>query len=465
MDFAAKPLRKARETYRMHELRTIFPYGLNDRIGDEFKTDNKHINVAAKFSSFPRKYSRANCGKNNKTVPRLLPQQFVKDLNQMLNTSIKDATNFIRISISSMKKSYLKITHQLLSTKLCDSPPDLIFSIYYHQAIDFIESKIDKLLTSKSKKKPLKNVCSIFFENKGVEFINIARILCDPDIVKSLPSSSVQFPTPMVTYKLTPPISTKFFNFNKFVHNLNLDLFLTNPDSLPCKCNNSPFVDKYHKHMVTGDLRIIKNNALRKLFIKGPKYREVRPINLEKAKRCILEGLHNGISSWCYKTGVDKSFILEWTNNVKVKIDERMSHLTNTLYTNKRVDCLSSPEVKNALDNIHKDFVVVPIDKATGNIAFVCKKFYTSVITRELGLNNNSSPDTYKNVGGLSANDIIDGNIKDLKIKFGIDNIPIENHRLPNMYWMPKMHKNPIKARFIIVTPKSSIKPLARTIT
>ena len=52
-----------------------------------------------------------------------------------------------------------------------------------------------------------------------------------------------------------------------------------------------------------------------------------------------------------------------------------------------------------------------------------------------------------------------------MKIKFGIDNIPIENHRLPNMYWMPKMHKNPIKARFNIASPKSSIKPLARTIT
>ena len=74
---------------------------------------------------------------------------------------------------------------------------------------------------------------------------------------------------------------------------------------------------------MTGDLQIIENNALRKRFIKGPKYREVRPINLEKAKRCILEGLHNCISSWCYKNGVDKSFFLEWTNKVKVKIDER----------------------------------------------------------------------------------------------------------------------------------------------
>ena len=220
----------------------------------------------------------------------------------------------------------------------------------------------------------------------------------------------------MVTYKLTPPISTKFFNLNKFVKNLDLDLFLTNPNSLSCKCNNSPFSDRYQKHIVTGDLRIIKNNALRKFFIKGPKYGEVRPTNLEKSKCCILEGLHNCISSWCFKNGVDKSFFLEWTNNVKVKIDEIMSHLTNKLYTNKHMDCLSSPDVKNALDNIHKDCAVVPTNKATGNIALICKLFYASVITRELGLNNNSSTDTYKNAGGLASNVIIDGNIRDLKI-------------------------------------------------
>ena len=117
------------------------------------------------------------------------------------------------------------------------------------------------------------------------------------------------------------------------------------------------------------------------------------------------------------------------------------------------------------IDNIHKDFIVVPIDKAAGNIALVCKRFYASVITRELGLNNNLSTDTYKNAGGLSANDLIDGNMRDLKIKFGIDNISIENHRLPNIYWIPKRHKNLIKARFIIASSKSSIKPLVRTIT
>ena len=59
---------------------------------------------------------------------------------------------------------------------------------------------------------------------------------------------------------------------------------------------------------------------------------------------------------------------------------------------------------------------------------------------------------------------IIDKNIRDLKIKFGIDNISFENHRSLNMYWMPKMHKNPIKVRFIKASPKSSLKLSARTI-
>ena len=76
-------------------------------------------------------------------------------------------------------------------------------------------------------------------------------------------------------------------------------------------------------------------------------------------------------------------------------------------------------------------------------------------ITRELGLNNNSSTKTYNKTSGFS--DINDNNIRDLRIKFGTDNIIIENHRLPNMYSIPKMYKNPIKARFIIGSTKGSI--------
>ena len=87
----------------------------------------------------------------------------------------------------------------------------------------------------------------------------------------------------MLTYKLGLPLSTKIFNFNHFVNALDLDEFILNPDILPCKCINSPFVDKYHKDVVTADLRTIDNNHSRKLFTKGPKFRENKTINLEKA--------------------------------------------------------------------------------------------------------------------------------------------------------------------------------------
>ena len=36
---------------------------------------------------------------------------------------------------------------------------------------------------------------------------------------------------------------------------------------------------------------------------------------------------------------------------------------------------------------------------------------------------------------------------------------------LPVMYWIPKMHKNPISFRVIITSPVCSIKPLAKDIT
>ena len=102
---------------------------------------------------------------------------------------------------------------------------------------------------------------------------------------------------------------------------------------------------------------------------------------------------------------------MEWTNNnVKVKIDERVVWEINCVQINIEI------RLKNALDNIPKAFVVVLVDEATGNITLVCKRFYASVITRELTLNNNSSTDIYNNTDGLSANDIIDKNMRNWKL-------------------------------------------------
>ena len=70
-------------------------------------------------------------------------------------------------------------------------------------------------------------------------------ILRDPDMSSSLPTTSVKFLIPIVTYKLGSPLSMKIFNFNQFVNTLDLDVFLLNPEILPCNCDGSSYAEKH----------------------------------------------------------------------------------------------------------------------------------------------------------------------------------------------------------------------------
>ena len=45
-------------------------------------------------------------------------------------------------------------------------------------------------------------------------------------------------------------------------------------NSIPCDCANSPFIDNFHGHIVSGDLKIIPNPELEAIFLKGPQYQE-----------------------------------------------------------------------------------------------------------------------------------------------------------------------------------------------
>ena len=45
-----------------------------------------------------------------------------------------------------------------------------------------------------------------------------------------------------------------------------------------------------------------------------------------------------------------------------------------------------------------------------------------------------------------------------LELEEGMDCIPL-------MYWIPKIHKNPVGNRFIAASPKCSLKPLLKDVT
>ena len=55
---------------------------------------------------------------------------------------------------------------------------------------------------------------------------------------------------------------------------------------------------------------------------------------------------------------------------------------------------LKNDIVKIYFDSPHYNFVIVPIDKANGNIAVICKHFNMGVSVKELGMNNKVSANT-----------------------------------------------------------------------
>ena len=81
---------------------------------------------------------------------------------------------------------------------------------------------------------------------------------------------------PIATMKLSPPIRSKILNYRETVSSLDVvvDDEVSFVRGLPSsEYEHSEFCDPHHKHVITGDLRVVSNPKLRKLLTKGPNYR------------------------------------------------------------------------------------------------------------------------------------------------------------------------------------------------
>ena len=74
-----------------------------------------------------------------------------------------------------------------------------------------------------------------------------------------------------------------------------MDRFKEDHEIIKCNCQKYyvDFVNPERQHVLTGNPKIVKNNKLRKLLSKGPKYREPVEIKWEDAKGAVEDGLNN----------------------------------------------------------------------------------------------------------------------------------------------------------------------------
>ena len=371
--------------------------------------------------------------------------------------------NLVRVLLASVKKSSCRVLFDRLTDFLSNKHDSFRYFQFFHAALDIIKSKIGKPPPRKvSKKAAPTNRCHISFDNKAIDFINMNRILKDKEIVNTLPSN-LRSDSPTVVYQLTDTIRSKLFNYKDFVQSIDVDAFLADSSILPCDCEHSPFVNDHHGHVLSGDLNIIPDPKLRSLLAKGPKYPEPLPFSCDRSKEEILVGLDACIDSWSCKVGVDKTAFLDWRNCIAERIDSRILSLDTSKRKTRYHSILKSSSTSSCLSLLQSKYVMVPIDKAANNIAFVCKRFYATVLMEELGLSAESSS-TYTRIHNQTPDDIVSLHQAQLKDKFNIE-IDDDMKTLPDIYWIPKLHKNPAKFRFIIASKCCTTKTVSKNLS
>ena len=126
-------------------------------------------------------------------------------------------------------------------------------------------------------------------------------------------------------------------------------------------------------------------------------------------------------------------------------------------YTFPRYSSVFNNEASSqSLEVLQASFVLVPVDKASKNISFVCKSYYMEVLLNEM----NTNADTYSLLAETSS-DLV-------RIHKQYSNkllLSSESDKIPYTYWTPKFHKPVLSQRFIVSYGDCYIKSLSHNLS
>ena len=203
---------------------------------------------------------------------------------------------------------------------------------------------------------------------------------------------------------------------------------------------------------------MISDSRIRKIVSKGPKYRFPSYINFDKCGEEIASALNDFGNRWCKREGVEDNALQEWRRSIFTIVDKRIkfySQNTNLLPPKPKS---SFRHLKQGIQEFHRKYVLVPADKAANNVVVVCRPHYANTLKQELdGTMAYLETDT-------DEMSVVNAHLNDLPVKFSVC-VNEGQHKLPTMYWLPKLHKRPYKARFIANSSSCSTTELSKLLT
>ena len=432
--------RTERELYWISKLRTAHPLGLNDMIAgygirgkatDVGFRDFNYLRISNICEKKPTRSHKNRHRKKKRKAPTIDHfRQFLDDLNSKFDSQPRNIEAFIL----SKPRKYLE--RFLLSTLANQLRPKLRHLLVTR--VDFAR----KLKPIGKEVVPLD--WSIDFSHKSLELININSILNNPKISKLLPPTIRNKLKIRKIFKFENPVSSKILNYNKILKSTG-NLSYGDIQSLSCECADSVFKNPNFDHVITGDLNIIQETDLRKLCSFGTKFRDIPRFNLGSIKEKFRNNCKTLMSKISKKFKIPHSALKLWKKCIISNFDEKLQSIAKD--TRFNVPTLSKRSCLNELKRLQEKFVITVIDKAAGNYAFTCKKFYFLRLAEELGLNN-PTPGNETYLFCPDSEQVVCDRLKNDLLRFSITP-PSSQLNLAVLYQTPKFHKNPPKMRYI----------------
>ena len=447
---AITKLRLDREKFWITSLQTAYPFGLNSRlkgIGDFNPSQGRYPN----FGGRPRRKNK----KHGKRKPKRLRRKhdisldFLKRKHQELSNN-QNYIHYFKTFLYGLPRSDLQKLFQTsrIDTDLDERLKDMIGMISHLRLYKPVQTKNTK-----------KEFFHLPFRDKGLDFINLSGIMRSHTVQNAIPVYFNEKDPPIIGYRFNKSLAGKILNYKQSLTEESLKQF--DDGLITCNCHSSNFKDPHHQHIITGNLDIIKNQTLKGLFEKGPKFRLPQKIDWVKDRLVIVEFLDHYIDKWINKEkkipanlNINRETLKNWKEAILSLVDKRIESGRQRYKKSWSVNITGI--VKTELDDLKRNFVITVTDKAQNNLLFTCKKFYITKLREEL---TRPGQLTYIQVNQDAAsinNSIVQfSNSKNVKVVDSMKEIPL-------IYWIPKMHKNPIGARFIAGSRICALKPISK---
>ena len=406
------------EAYWMKTLNTIYPYGLNDQVKGVGLISKADIST---FNQSNSPFFSVSLSRSWRSHGSRKPKRLRKNSKSEISTVVYGLFDCFQLhGLNSLYTSLRGLSHgEVLKLRYFISGHSNNFTKQFMDCLYAFSSQMIKPSTKKNKRDRL--ILVLPFLNQITDELKLSQIISSKVLRNKIPSSLKFQDTPMISFKYGKTIGQTIFNYNRVLENLNdKDL-----DYSECDCSTnkmySKYVYKHHGHVHTGDMDIVKNSRLQMLMKKGAQFRERKFYTRYKHYQIICEHLDNFVIKWAKKEKCEPTVLKDWLETLKLFIHHRLktllcrSSLNGTSCTSP---VLGDPEVVEYLDKLHSRFVIVPVDKASKNFAFICKSYYIKVLMNELGVKNSSD------ITGNSVYKPVQNTIENIieKHKFALEN-------------------------------------------